>query len=197
MGHVTTNPIPAGAPTDRERFWSRVDRTAPCWNWTSTMSNGYGVFTITYAPNDHRQLMAHRVAYTWLVRDIPNGLVIDHICRNTTCVNPDHLEVVTHVENTMRGLSPFARKARMTHCSNGHEFSADNTYLRPNGTRACSACRLQRERSARLATTETRECPACSRQFTAGPGGERRRLDAKYCSDKCKDHARWNRKAAS
>ncbi|WP_033356238.1 HNH endonuclease signature motif containing protein, partial [Kitasatospora aureofaciens] len=85
-----------------------------------------------------RTYSAHRYAYTQLVGPIPDGLVIDHLCRNPSCVNPAHLEPVTHAEN-MRRSEPAMR----THCIHGHEFTEANTYYRtPNcdGVRQCRAC---------------------------------------------------------
>lgn len=78
--------------------------------------------------------MAHRLAYARVNGAIPEGLEIDHVCRNKQCVNPLHLEAVTHNENIRR------RYADYTHCVNGHEYTPENTYIRTNGYRDCRVC---------------------------------------------------------
>lgn len=93
-----------------------------------------------------RLLMVHRIAYELAVGPIPVGLVIDHLCRNHSCINPEHLEPVTNVENVMRGESAWARNARKTHCKRGHEFTDENT-IRRNGTRSCRQCRSMKGRA--------------------------------------------------
>lgn len=86
-----------------ERFLSKVDKRADgCWHWTAAlMPNGYGYFRVS-TPR-RRMVYAHRAAYELLVGPIPDGMVIDHLCRNKSCVNPEHLEVVTQGENVRRG----------------------------------------------------------------------------------------------
>lgn len=83
---------------------------------------------------------------------------LDHLCRVRACVNPDHLEVVTHRENIKRGTGPFAEKANATHCIHGHPLSGDNLYVRPQGQRKCRTCARQSvarfyKRNPRSATT--------------------------------------------
>jgi HNH endonuclease len=88
-----------------ERFWSKVDRTATCWLWTGrTDRKGYGRVGF-----HRRQYLAHVFAYMLLVGSVPSGLELDHLCRVTSCVRPDHLEAVPHVENVRRG-----RAAKLT-----------------------------------------------------------------------------------
>lgn len=88
--------------TPAERFWAKVDRSDDCWVWTGTGTpKGYGQF----APHG-KHVYAHRFAYELLVGPIPEGMTIDHLCRNRGCVRPDHLEVVTRGENTRRGATP-------------------------------------------------------------------------------------------
>jgi hypothetical protein len=81
---------------------------SPCWHWIGTISpEGYGRFWL-----GNVRAFAHRWAYEYFVLKIPQGLVIDHLCRNHSCVNPAHMEVVTNRENIARGISPFAAHIR-------------------------------------------------------------------------------------
>lgn len=138
------------ARTVEQRFWERVDKEGPipecaphlgpCWLWTASPSryvhNRYIFVWVSGTP-----IVAHRLAYQWLVGPIPEGLELDHLCRVRQCVNPRHLEPVTHRENTLRGTAPTAVNARKTHCLHGHPFDEKNTCWRPNGSRQCRACR--------------------------------------------------------
>lgn len=111
-----------------------------CWNWGGDMNNyGYGRVSV-----DGKRMLAHRYSYSLFKGDIPNGLVIDHLCRNRKCVNPAHMEVVTNSVNVKRG-----EKAIKTHCIRGHELSGSNLRIRKNGTRFCRECDKQRARYTR------------------------------------------------
>jgi hypothetical protein len=85
------------------------------------------------------------MAYEMLVGPVPDGLELDHLCRVPACVNPDHLEPVTHIENVRRGRSYWAER---THCSAGHEYTRENTRITKRG-RTCRACKNETERAAR------------------------------------------------
>ena len=113
-----------------------MSQMTPCIRWEGKYySNGYG--RVGYK-------MAHRVVYEEQVGVIPEGLHIDHLCRNRWCVNPEHLEPVTLVENVRRGESFTAINSRKTHCKNGHELTEDNIYQRPNRVdRGCRTCRRE------------------------------------------------------
>lgn len=122
-----------------------IDAETGCWVWMRARlvgyCGGYGQFYIRSRPH-----LAHRWAYEKLVGPIPEGLELDHLCRNRACVNPCHLEPVTHRENVLRGEAPAAIHARKTHCKNGHELTGDNIYVysypRHNitRTRQCKTC---------------------------------------------------------
>lgn len=115
-----------------DRFWEKVDKQASgCWVWTASKSLGYGKFSMGGQLRN-----AHRVAYEWARGQIPAGLHLDHLCRNRSCVNPDHLEAVTQGENIRRG-----EKAQRMHCPAGHPYDVTNTYHRKDKVgRMCRAC---------------------------------------------------------
>lgn len=131
-----------GAPFSTDRFWSRVEKSDGCWNWlAATTRKGYGQVSVQGV---HKR--AHRVAYELLVGPIPEGLTLDHTCRNPRCVNPAHLEPVTSRENVLRGEGISARNARKTRCKRGHPLSGENLYTTPSGQRRCQECAKARQR---------------------------------------------------
>lgn len=125
--------------TTEERFWQYVNKDAPqgCWEWTGGLSHGYGNFMARHEDGTYAQVQAHRFAYRLLVGPVPDGLVMDHLCRNKLCVRPLHLDPVTQRVNVQRGDAAVAHAA----CGRGHPFDAENTYIAPNGIRACKTCR--------------------------------------------------------
>ena len=107
-----------------------------CWLWTGGVThNGYGRFK-----RDGVTRMAHRETYEVFVRPIPAGLTLDHLCRNTFCVNPAHLEPVTPRVNVLRGETITARNAVKTECERGHPLNGSNLFIRRDGRRRCKAC---------------------------------------------------------
>lgn len=130
--HGTTDDL---GPTEAERFWAKVDKSGDCWLWTSALNNtGYGQFR-----SAGRLVLAHRWSYESANGPVPNGLVLDHLCRTPACVNPGHLEPVTQDENM--------RRARRDGCRRGHPWP-EHAYIDPKGRRWCRTCNnnLRRDR---------------------------------------------------
>lgn len=119
---------------DKERFLTKINKTATCWLWIAgkNIRDGYGKFWL-----DNKLKSAHRVSYEFFKGPIPEGLDLDHLCRVRHCVNPDHLEPVTAYENMRR--SPFFN-GNKTHCIRGHEFNKRNTIFMNDGHRKCNKC---------------------------------------------------------
>ncbi len=106
-------------------FWPKVKKTNGCWIWSGyTVKGGYGMVSI-----NRKSTPCHRFTYEKYKGKIPDGMTIDHLCVNPPCVNPDHLEAVTQYENNYRSPNYTGNK---THCKNGHEYTSENTYIRPN-----------------------------------------------------------------
>lgn len=131
---------------------------SPCWTWTGSINNrGYGCVAV-----NRKSKLSHRVAYELLVGPIPEGLQIDHLCRNKACCNPSHLEPVTGLENTRRALDVRGR----SRCINGHPLAGPNLVIRHrNGWeyRTCRMCQiltLREARARRAGGTRIRRAPA-------------------------------------
>lgn len=119
-----------------------IDPESGCWLFTGYRTpNGYGRFSI-----NGNAIYAHRAAYMLHVGPIPDGLVIDHLCRVRSCVNPQHLEATTQQENILRGESLSAVGLRTNRCKHGHEYTGANTHILPDGKRRCRRCNADRRR---------------------------------------------------
>jgi hypothetical protein len=118
-----------------ERVWSGIEITPTCWLWTRSLGHGgrYGAVVA-----DGKSKAVHRILYELLRGPVPEGLELDHLCRNTQCVRPDHLEAVTHLENMRRGI-----QASRQECKNGHPLTLTNF------GRICRICRREHNKAYR------------------------------------------------
>ena len=123
-----------------------------CWLWTGALDpKGYSHVTVR-----GRTTRGHRLSFETHKGPIPAGLEIDHLCRTRCCVNPDHLEAVTHAENVARGDYSGNGKDRswyvpQTHCKRGHPLSGENLFVNPRGARVCLECRRAQDRDDKRA----------------------------------------------
>lgn len=119
-----------------EHLWPRIEkRDEGCWIWTGALNAaGYG-----HIGHRTQVFRVHRVVYEMLVGPIPEGQVLDHLCRNRACCNPKHLEAVTVQTNNRRGDHQSFVVLRTGKCARGLHSMAEAT-VRPNGSRYCRAC---------------------------------------------------------
>ena len=170
---------------DIQRFVGKIDFGAydECWNWMGQCKpKRYGQFK-----SNGRTLLAHRTSYELFRGEIPEGLVIDHLCKNTFCVNPSHLDAVTQQENVNRSDDGIINKSK-THCPAGHEYSGYNLHISTRGHRLCRTCNRERGRKTcgykgGLPKGERTQCPkghlySGDNLYTRPGGGGR---DCKEC----------------
>lgn len=141
-------------------FWEKVYMTSECWLWTGSLdTNGYGQLQGLR----RKRQMAHRMAYEGIVGPIPDGLTLDHLCRNTRCVRPDHLEPVTHYENLRRA----------------HEYHSAKGFPCP-----APGCRFVAELGGALAAHLRHKHPELYRPKTRVINGRRRLVSYRMSSDR-------------
>src|ERR1700690_1299560 len=145
----TSGPVPENRPD-----------LGPCHLWVGYVNgNGYGHFYFGHTVPGHIKGNAHRFSYWRKHGDIPAGMDLDHLCRNRSCVNPDHLEAVPRKENLMRGLTAPAINAAKTRCPYGHEYANHNLIIKKDGGRACRICvnEAQKRKFKKTITNESKE----------------------------------------
>ena len=156
LGHQKGQPTPFVAghslrwEPPLQRFLKQLKPSPTgCIEWQGFLVNGYGRIH-----RQGRQMPVHRFAYEQANGKIPPQYPLDHLCRNTRCVNPDHLEIVSHRVNILRGTSPSARNYQKTHCANSHPYSIENTWYQRDKrstalSRVCRTCKCEHARQYR------------------------------------------------
>ncbi|MFE4834445.1 HNH endonuclease [Arthrobacter sp. NPDC056691] len=154
-----------------ERFWEKVDVLNPddCWLWTAALTEkGYGTFYF-----NGQCVGAHRWSWESVNGPVPDGLVLDHLCRVHDCVNPGHLEPVTIAENTRRavafGVYGSANRNK-THCPRRHPYNVENTYVSKSGSRHCRVCIRERLRKYRHDPAFAGRAPAYQAHYSTTGG---------------------------
>lgn len=128
-----------------ERFWARVEVVGACLLWRGRLDHhGYGRHAV-----GTKYVAAHRFAFESAQRPVPDGYELDHLCRTPACVNPEHLDVVSHRENMLRGETFAAEQARRTHCPQGHALAGSNL-IRYRDHRQCRECTQARRRTPEM-----------------------------------------------
>lgn len=124
----------------------RINKTPTCWLWTGASYQGSGYGRIKFNKNSLQgplTFTAHRFCYELFIGPIPIDKVLDHLCRNPICVNPEHLDPVTSHENVVvRGRTITKINAEKTHCDEGHLLEGDNLMLRTPAYRIKRGCRI-------------------------------------------------------
>lgn len=129
--------------TLQQRFWSKVELKesgliTDCWEWTACKDNdGYGRLYVS----KNKNILPHRLSYELFNNKISKNKEIDHLCSNPSCVNPAHLESVTHKENLERSNNIGLHLKSKKECPKGHPYSGDNLTIDNAGSRRCRICR--------------------------------------------------------
>lgn len=178
----TGSPYPPPAKTNEESFWEKVNKDGPipdnrpdlgnCWIWKKGLNaDGYGQFCVNSG-----RMPAHRFGYELFAGPIPEGLVIDHLCRTPACIRWTHLDPVPQVVNMERGnlrqaLQPYLNRGQtIGQCPQGHPYDSVNAAVGPNGRRYCRACKREK-----VAAMRARNPEECRRRDTEG--ARRRRAE--------------------
>lgn len=132
-----------------DRLVAKIEFTdSGCWEWRNATRTGYGVIRVGSQKDGTRRMEpAHRSLWEAVVEQIPAGMEVDHLCKNHSCVNPDHLEPVTPRENKLRSDSFVGVNARKANCANGHPFDGGNTHIDYRGRRKCRTCGREQKRA--------------------------------------------------
>lgn len=139
------------------------ERADPCWVWGGHTVNGYprSMVPVSLLGARSKTFRLHRLAYAVFKGSVPQGFLIDHLCRNRACCNPEHLELVSDSENQLRGWAAYRRplgahRGDSARCKRGHERTTENRA--PRGQ--CLICKRTRDRARKLALKAARSSPA-------------------------------------